>query len=714
MKHPVKKAVALFLSLLLLAFPFTSCDLFGKPEARSEAFDAVKDGAAAAVVYPVGDDGTWKSLANELCRVIKRITGVVPEIRTDETAQSGKEILLGATSRAQSRAALAALGSGGAAFSFTVTGDCLVIAAADTGALSRAISYFESQYNGTLGGQTGDGTLTFPADLSVTRRLAAPATEPCRLVSASAVLRLAKGDIAGISANGFSSVTGVATAGNVLYAALTDQAGAVKLIAMDLSTGKRTAESDALPLGDAGGMCYNSVLDLLVLTHRSNKLSLIDPATLTVRRTVTAGASVSGIVYDAANACYLAQRTDEAQLVTLNDNFTLAENTLKLEAPGLAEETELAGFCADSENIYLIYATRSETRGEGALLVTQSKAAPKRRDYYDLTLTSPLAITVDGSSFCVVSTDGEELAGKVTRVSFSSDGTVREPADFFNETNTATVDASYLAAQQLFLTYSFIKSEYKRNTVMQGACTDGKYGYFFLEYQGGKDANGNSNYSKSETHDTVIVKMDMATCELVKYSAPLKLGHSNDGCYNPYTGELIVVYNGNDKKLVKVIDTETLTIKEEKRLPVNIFSLAYNTATRQYVAGLSGGRDFAILNENFEIVTKRISTDYSKTDHRDVIYDYKLGSDLLTQGIDCDSRYVYFVLSGKNTVDGKTVWTNYLLAFDYEGNHIFTKVLPTAALEVENIFHIGKDIYVTCNGSLDGSRNPCYRLTVLS
>ena len=63
---------------------------------------------------------------------------------------------------------------------------------------------------------------------------------------------------------------------------------------------------------------------------------------------------------------------------------------------------------------------------------------------------------------------------------------------------------------------------------------------------------------------------------------------------------------------------------------------------------------------------------------------------------------------------GKKVWTDYLLAFDYEGNHVFTKVLPGMTLEVENIFHIGKDIYITCNGSLKGSRSPCYRLTVTS
>ena len=64
--------------------------------------------------------------------------------------------------------------------------------------------------------------------------------------------------------------------------------------------------------------------------------------------------------------------------------------------------------------------------------------------------------------------------------------------------------------------------------------------------QTGKDENGNSNYENSETHDTVIVKADMATGELVRYSRPLKLGHSNDGCYNSRTGLITVSYCGKN------------------------------------------------------------------------------------------------------------------------------------------------------------------------
>lgn len=707
MKHTPIKAVSLCLALLLLALPLASCDLFGKPEARSEAFAAVKDGSAATVVYPAESNSEWKALANELTRVIKRITGVVPEITTEVTQASGKRILLGTVACDESREALAALG-GERAFSFSVSGDSLVIAAPDTATLGMAISYFEAQFDSALRGETGDGTLIFPADLSVTRKMEASSAEPSQLASSLAALRLAGSDLAGIPADGeLDRVSGTAVVGNVLYAALRDAEGKkVRLVAVELSTGKKAAESEVLPLENSGGMCYNPVLDLLVLTGHGTKISLIDPATLTVRRTVTAGASVFGITYDAKNACYYALEIGGSQVVKLNRNFAVSDGKpLDLTAPAPAgEDFTLINFCSDSENFYLLYFAFYEGTSGGGLLVTQSKTEPKRRSYLELPgVTSPCALSVDERSFCVVSADDPGLAGKVTRFAFYTDTAVREPADLFNEGNTGTVDTSYLFAEELFWVYSFTKSTYKRNTVMQGACTDGKYGYFFLEYQG-----GNGNYSNSQTHDTVIVKMNMATRELVKFSEPMKLGHSNDGCYNPNTGELLVVYNGNDKTLVKVIDTESLTIREEKRLPFSIFSLAYNSAARQYVAGRSGGRDFGILDEDFNVVTDRVSTDYSGYD-KDEIYDYKLGTNLLTQGIDCDSRYVYFVLSGRVTGG----WKNYLLAFDYSGRHIFTKVLPTASLEVENVFHIGAAVYVTCNGSKNGSRNPCYRISVL-
>lgn len=722
MKSVTKKILTVLLAMALV-LPFAACAGGNTPTGGADADFTVAAGGqpACTVVFPGGENtATWKALANDLTRVIKRATGVTLSVTADTAPKNGSEILLGPTNRAESETALTKLsaGSSGNAFSVSVTGGALVIAAATTGALSLAISYFEAQYDGTLGATVAEGAMVLPKTLAFTYAPAASSAEPGQLLSSATLLKFVSAEFAEYPANdGFSAVSATAVANGVLYTVLSDGAGNARLVSTDLATGKRLATGASLPLGGADSMCYNALLGLLAVAGGgTNTVYLIDPATLTVRRTVNAGVAIRNLAYDAQNLRYIAQKEQEPErFVILNNSLSLtSDDEIKAATPaayGFAEY-QLADASADSEYLYLLYQTKNGEK-TGTLLISQSRTAAARRYCNSLPIdgvAAPLSLTTDGRTFYITVAGGQGQAGVTWRVQMETATAASEPSGLFNETNTATVDSSFLSVEELFKVHPLIKSEYSRNTVMQGACTDGTYGYFFQEYQGGKDADGNSNYSKSETHDTVIVKVNMATGELVKYSQPLKLGHSNDGCYNPHTGQLIVVYNGNNNKLIKFIDPETLEITGEKYLPVGIFSLAYNEYTRQYIAGLSGGRNFAILDESFNVVTAKVSTDYSGTDHRDVIYDYKLGSDLLTQGIDCDGKYVYFVLSGKKS--GEKVWTDYLLAFDYEGNHIFTKVLPDMTLEVENIFHIGKDIYVTCNGSLKGSRSPCYRLTV--
>ncbi len=719
----IVRSFVLILLSLCLVLPLAACDNGEQPPATDTTvgFAVVEDGAAKCrIVYPGGENtATWKALANDLTRVIKRATGVALSVTADTAAKNGNEILLGPTNRTESETALAKLAAGnsGNAFSISVTGSSLVFAAATTGALSLAISYFEAQYDGTLGATVSEGAMVLPKALSFTFAPAASTAEPGQLLSSATLLKFVSAEFAEYPvSDGFSTVSATAVANGVLYTVLSDGAGNARLVSTDLTTGKRLATSDPLSLGGADSMCYNALLGLFAVAGGGTEtVTLIDPATLTVRRTVNAGVAIRNLTYDAQNLRYIAQKEQEPEhYVILNNSLSLtSDDEITVATPaayGFADYT-LADVCADSEYLYLLYLTRNHDK-TGVLLISQSRTAATRRYCNTLPMSgtaTPLSLTSDGRTFYITTAGGQGQAGVTWRVQMATATAASEPSGLFNETNTAGVDSAFLSVEELFKVYPFIKSEYSRNTVMQGACTDGRYGYFFQEYQGGKDENGNSNYGNSETHDTIIVKVDMATGELVKYSQPLKLGHSNDGCYNPHTGQLIVVYNGNDKKLIKFIDPETLEITGETRLPVNIFSIAYNEATRQYIVGLSGGRNFGILDESFNVVTRTISTDYSGTDHRDVIYDYeKLGSDLLTQGIDCDSKYVYFVLSGKKS--GEKVWTDYLLAFDYEGNHVFTKILPTLTLEIENIFHIGKDIYVTCNG---GS-SPCYRLTVSS
>lgn len=267
-----------------------------------------------------------------------------------------------------------------------------------------------------------------------------------------------------------------------------------------------------------------------------------------------------------------------------------------------------------------------------------------------------------------------------------------EPWALFNEVNTENDDTSYLSSALQFQVYAQLKADFGftvANMVMQGGCTDGTFGYFFLQ--------------KSENH-IYVAKVQLDTGKVTKVSGEQALGHANDACYNPDTGSIVVACNAPDRQLIKFVDPETLEITGEKRLSVKIFGITYNAYTGQYAVGLSGGRDLAILDSDFKVV-KTLDTDYSSY-HKDVIYDYTLGTDLLSQGIDSDGKYIYFVFSAKA---GNSNWIDYLVAFDFEGRHQFTKRIPGTSHEIENIFHVGKEIYFSCNVWAKAS---CFKLEV--
>ena len=81
---------------------------------------------------------------------------------------------------------------------------------------------------------------------------------------------------------------------------------------------------------------------------------------------------------------------------------------------------------------------------------------------------------------------------------------------------------------------------------------------------------------------------------------------------------------------------------------------------------------------------------------------YVKGDTIHSQGIDCDSKYFYVILTAK------PAWTTYLAVFDYAGNYCFTKEIPSITLESENIFHIGKTLYINCYKS----GNPVYKINI--
>lgn len=201
----------------------------------------------------------------------------------------------------------------------------------------------------------------------------------------------------------------------------------------------------------------------------------------------------------------------------------------------------------------------------------------------------------------------------------------------------------------------------------QGGWFDGRYWYQLMI---GKDTASN------EAHNIVrLCKVDVETGETVRISDPLPLNHANDLTYNNRNNLLIAVHNNPNRKLVSLIDPETLTVTETVSLPCKIYSLAYCPERDQYVAGLAGGQTFCLLDAQFRQVAGPFKPTEDTTGY-------------ITQGVACDARFIYFVLYKQNVIT----------VYDWNGNHIRT--LPiTVSGEPENITQSGGSLYVATGGS---------------
>ena len=212
---------------------------------------------------------------------------------------------------------------------------------------------------------------------------------------------------------------------------------------------------------------------------------------------------------------------------------------------------------------------------------------------------------------------------------------------------------------------SFTSEEYMQvppindHTIMQGGCidADGKYAYFLFQ---------KNNVSS-------IAKYDFAKKELVSTNYKIGTDHSNDACFNPKLNAVVVVHNAPNYKLISMFDADTL---ERKDAPIhfteNIYSIAYNEATDRYIVGISGDYNFAVLDSDFNIVSRftGAKTGYTR------------------QGVNADSEYIYFVQS--------TGTTQYIVVYKWDGTHVGTLPLSGIKYEVEHAFHIGTQLYISC------------------
>ena len=211
---------------------------------------------------------------------------------------------------------------------------------------------------------------------------------------------------------------------------------------------------------------------------------------------------------------------------------------------------------------------------------------------------------------------------------------------------------------------------------LQGACTDGTYGYFIL---------GDRYYRPY----CALIKVRLSDWKPVKVRKGLKLYHGNDMTYNARTKTLVVAHGDGDSKRVSYVNPNTLSIKKRVKVGESVYAVAHNKKKNQYVVGLSDSCAMQIRNASWKTV-KTIPILEKKGYTR--------------QGIDCDDSYIYVLQSYL------AARRNRILIYSWKGTFI-TQVFTTGALEGESLFHVGKQFTAAYNnGAYSGGS--IYQTTV--
>ncbi len=209
--------------------------------------------------------------------------------------------------------------------------------------------------------------------------------------------------------------------------------------------------------------------------------------------------------------------------------------------------------------------------------------------------------------------------------------------------------------------------------VGQGACTDGRYAYLIFENQ------------SLSPHMCKIGVVDLGTYKLIRFSEPLPIDHGNDIDYNPKTDELIVSHNSPNRKTISRIDPVTLTVTERFDIDTDVYGITYRESTDTYCLGVSYCYDFAIYDSDFKQIKRWSGLDTGFT----------------KQGIDSDSKYMYFSQYKTNCID----------VYDWDGNYINRIEISEQGMELEGIFHIDDVFYVTF---ISGGKIHLYRAPIAS
>lgn len=198
----------------------------------------------------------------------------------------------------------------------------------------------------------------------------------------------------------------------------------------------------------------------------------------------------------------------------------------------------------------------------------------------------------------------------------------------------------------------------------QGAATDGKFAYVIMKKKEGS------------TETDIIVKIDMATWQIVLESEELPLDHGNDMTYDSAKNRLVVTNMLNNA--VSVINPDDLTLLYAKPLTYGTWATGYIDGASQYTFLAYGSLSGLVITDS---------------DFNPIRSSPLMGADgYIGQGMDADAKYAYVPLSpntGKNN--------NIVQIYDIATGEYLGIVSIGTKMESESMFHVGNDYYIHFN-----------------
>ena len=313
-----------------------------------------EDKVAKYITITEGGQSTWtiaydklEGNASEFLKAFVKYTNCTPKSYLETSEQNTNEILVGNTSRQETKAALSSIKNG---FKIAFQGDKLVIAGTDETWTAVALYQFErkvlksSKY-------TSNGNLKLPEDLSISESYDDPQIMARLLNHGYTEFTLNTEKVMSCAGEGDVKIAqGAVSDGAYVYFVLRNSGDSQARIFKYDMTGKQVAKSEVFNGGHCNDMTLNTRTGTLYVAHGSTAPKKLTPVTakdLSIGMDKTISVGTGAISYNAARNCYaISQGGDD--LILCDAGFKKIQSYKRTDATGYTAQ----GMGCDDHYVY--------------------------------------------------------------------------------------------------------------------------------------------------------------------------------------------------------------------------------------------------------------------------------------------------------------------------------------------------------------------------